>query len=512
MRITSSMMTGDYLSSLNGNLNRLSKYLEQESTGKSINSISDNPVKTTQSLSARNKLSGIKRYKENVGDADNWLTEVEGSLNELNDVIQDAYELSVRASSETLNDSDRSAISKEIAALRDEVLSTANATFGDNYLFTGYNTTGNASGELPYKVDANGDLYYNGINMSNEASADKVNSAAAAATSALGKAGTADSAAQALGPSEYNEIIEKVSSVLKEAGKISSAVKETADAAGDLAGSADMDAATATALGTASGGLQTCSDDLRDAIGTADNALAVAKSAADAAEEAHDALKAAQDAGDSTAIAAAQSAYNDAVLTAQNAAADVQTASAALMTAATAANNAIDDGNPATTTDVKSILDGSTALADAKTALDTQNADVLSLQVGSGQTMGVTVPGTELLGRGDENLYAIMDGFYKALTSGADASELNDYVTRLQDAQSRVLSLDAEVGAKLKRLDSLSARYNANTLNYTQMKSDAEDADMAEVIMNYKTAQTVYNAALSAGSEIIQTSLIDFLR
>ena len=76
----------------------------------------------------------------------------------------------------------------------------------------------------------------------------------------------------------------------------------------------------------------------------------------------------------------------------------------------------------------------------------------------------------------------------------------------------RILSLGAQVGAKMSRLDSLSARYEANVLNYTGMKSDAEDADLAAVITNYTTAQTVYNAALSAGSEIIQTSLLDFLR
>ncbi len=117
-----------------------------------------------------------------------------------------------------------------------------------------------------------------------------------------------------------------------------------------------------------------------------------------------------------------------------------------------------------------------------------------------------------LLGRGEENLYVILDSLHAALTSGAKESVINDYVARLQDAQSRILSLQAQVGAKRSRIDTLSARYEENTLNYTKMKSYAEDADLAEVITNYRTAQTVYNAALSAGAEIIQTSLLDFLR
>jgi flagellin-like hook-associated protein FlgL len=43
------------------------------------------------------------------------------------------------------------------------------------------------------------------------------------------------------------------------------------------------------------------------------------------------------------------------------------------------------------------------------------------------------------------------------------------------------------------------------------MKTDAEAADLAEVITNYTRPKQYINAALSAGSEIIQTSLLDFL-
>jgi flagellar hook-associated protein 3 FlgL len=512
MRITNSMMSNSYLYDLNGNLNRLSKLLEQEATGKAINSISDDPVRTTQSLTARNRLSAVGRYQANIQKADNWLTEIDESVSELNGILGDAYDLAVRASTDTLNDSDLQAIAEEVAAYRDEVLSTANATCGDSYLFAGYNTTGTSTGELPYTIDTHGDLYYNGINMSNEASRDYVAAASSASSEALGDLAAADASAQAASPSSYNEIIASATEAAGSARDVAAAVKTALGAAGDIAASGDIDAPTAAALTTVSGTLQTCADDLAFAIRTADNALSVAQSAADAAEEAYASLHEAIGAGDSEAIAQAQSVYDDAVLTAQNAAADVQTASAALLTAATGAANVIDDGDPGTTTDVKSIVDASTALADASAALDAQHEDVLAVQVGSGQTIGVTIPGTQLLGRGEENLYAILDGFYNALVSGEDASELGGFVSRLQDAQSRVLAQEAGIGAKIKRLDLLSARYEANVLNYTQMKSDAEDADMAEVITNYATAQTVYNAALSAGSEIIQTSLIDFLR
>lgn len=55
-------------------------------------------------------------------------------------------------------------------------------------------------------------------------------------------------------------------------------------------------------------------------------------------------------------------------------------------------------------------------------------------------------------------------------------------------------------------------RYEASTLAYTKMKSDAEDVDMAEAYMNLSTAKTAYNAALASGAKIVQTSLVDYLR
>lgn len=511
MRITNSIVSNNFLYNLNGNLNRLTKYLDQQSTGKAISSISDDPIKTVQSLSARNKLAGTDRYRENVGMAKNWLTETEESVNVLNDIIVRAYELTVGASTGTMNDDNLQAIAEEIGALRDDVLSTANTTFGNSFLFAGYNTQGKSDGTLPYLVDTRGDLYYNGINMSNEASFDAVGKASAGAAKALGDLTAADALAQGAGASDYNKVIRYVTDVIDAANRIKATAASAAAAADDIGKSADIDAATAADLEAVSGALGAFTDALSSAVEDAVNALAVAQSASAAADEAHSALQEAQASGDGAAVAAAQAAYDDAVQAVEDAASALQAASAAVLTASADTMNALDDGDPLTTTDVKSVLDGSAVLAATCAALDAQSEHVLSLQVGPGQTMQVSVTGPELLGRGEENLYVMLDSLHAALVSGAK-EVINDHVTRLQDAQSRFLSLQAQVGAKLSRLDTLSARYDENILNYTKMKSDAEDADLAEVITNYSTAQTVYNAALSAGSEIIQTSLLDFLR
>lgn len=502
MRITRSMMTNTYLSNLNGNMNRLSKYLEQQSTGKAINRISDDPVRTAQSLSARNKLSGIERYQKNVSTAQNLLTDTEESVSELNSILQDAYEKAVYANSGTLNEDDLASVSEEIKALRDEVLSVANATYGGSYLFAGYNATGESGGALPFALDTTGDLYFNGVNMSNESSADGISAAAEEAAAAMDDASKLNTSIQSADISEYNAIVRDAASLADSLVTIASSAGTAAAGGTDIAASADVDPADAAALTGLSDTATSARDDLADAAAALQNAVAVGQAAADTAKEAHDAFDLAQLSGDSAAITEAQTAYNEAVAAAQSAAQDIKDLSVSAMGTASLALAAVND--------MKAVADS--AVSASVAALDLEESDVLSLQVGSGRTMEVSISGAKLLGRGSDNLYVILDGLYTALQNGVGNGGLSGYISKLQNAQSRVLSLEAEIGAKENRLKTLSARYEANMSNYKKMRSDAEDADLAEVITNYATAQTVYNAALSSGAEIIQTSLLDFLR
>lgn len=85
-------------------------------------------------------------------------------------------------------------------------------------------------------------------------------------------------------------------------------------------------------------------------------------------------------------------------------------------------------------------------------------------------------------------------------------------ISEIQGAQSSVLNLETKIGTTENRLDLIDGRYDTSTANYTEMKSNATDADMTESITKLMTARTVYSAALAAGAEIVQTSLLDFLR
>ena len=138
--------------------------------------------------------------------------------------------------------------------------------------------------------------------------------------------------------------------------------------------------------------------------------------------------------------------------------------------------------------------------------------DSISYAVGFNITMDVSTTGVALFGTGENNLYNVLDDFYNALEANAPCDELTGFIAKLQNGQSDVLSIAAEIGGKVNRLELIQNRFDEDILTYTDRKSNIEDVDQAEAIMNYKMAQAVYEASLQIGSNIIQPSLVNFLK
>ncbi len=111
----------------------------------------------------------------------------------------------------------------------------------------------------------------------------------------------------------------------------------------------------------------------------------------------------------------------------------------------------------------------------------------------------------------ESQLIAVFDQLIKDLEDNS-TSGISSAVSRLNKQASNINALRAEIGVKSNRLELTTNRILDDTLNLKGLLSKNEDADMAEVIMNIKMEENVYQASLSTGARIIQPSLIDFLR
>jgi flagellar hook-associated protein 3 FlgL len=69
-----------------------------------------------------------------------------------------------------------------------------------------------------------------------------------------------------------------------------------------------------------------------------------------------------------------------------------------------------------------------------------------------------------------------------------------------------------KIGVLRQGFDLASARMDTQNVNLEALKSNLEDADLAEVVMRLQAEQVAYQAALSAASSVLDTSLINFLQ
>ena len=109
-------------------------------------------------------------------------------------------------------------------------------------------------------------------------------------------------------------------------------------------------------------------------------------------------------------------------------------------------------------------------------------------------------------------------GIYQLLGRIADALEnedveaLNQDLGLIQERLDSIVQERAVIGAKVNRLDLQETRLENTRINYEELLSKNQDADLAEVIMQLKMQENVYRASLAAGARIIMPSLVDFLR
>jgi len=108
-------------------------------------------------------------------------------------------------------------------------------------------------------------------------------------------------------------------------------------------------------------------------------------------------------------------------------------------------------------------------------------------------------------------LIDVLDRFSQALSAN-DSETIANTISQLQACMEQVLSVRAEVGAKMNRLELTAKKLDSQINNVTELLSHNEDVDVAESIMHLSMAQNVYLSSLMTGAQIIQPTLAQFLR
>ena len=518
MRVTNSMLVNNFMRNLNVNMSKMDKLQNQLATGRKYAHISDDPIALIFAQAARNKLARISHYQRTVQSAQDWLKHVETSVMELQGRVADIYNEVVNAATDVKGDADKNDVAMLIAQLRDHYVDTLNATYGDKFMFAGYNTPGDShTGKVtgPFTLDENWNLHYNGGNISgfnlSELLDISIDGAPVLQSATVGMFGGLKIDITRDIPDVINSIIDaetQINAIVGQLDPINAGLKtkneELAAIKNDITGIESV-------IERIDGEMMDLPDnfpildDLRAERELKAQELAVKRQEMLVKQDELDQLK---DERDEKLSNLSKYIYTDLP----------KYDSFDRVTLSVGGKTLLETDNPVSNVHTLDVVQTSLDdLPDKISLMRSLQGDVLTFDVGPAVSMGVTINGIDLIMYQAEdgttlNVFNVLHEVYKAASSGAPAEEIGSFISELQYAQNHLLTKVAEIGGRTRRLDLLEARYEQDALNYEQMRSDAEDIDFAEVIMYQKMAEAVYQAALSAGARIIQPTLMDFLR
>lgn len=142
---------------------------------------------------------------------------------------------------------------------------------------------------------------------------------------------------------------------------------------------------------------------------------------------------------------------------------------------------------------------------------DVYNGDTgtISREIGENVQVPVNVTGDTVF---SPALAAIRQAAVDLRAGGTTTNLSTTDLQALDAAMDGISTTRASVGARTNRLTAATDRLQQLEVAQTQQLSDVEDADVAKTMIDYTTQSSVYQAALKAGSNLIQPSLLDFLR
>lgn len=128
-------------------------------------------------------------------------------------------------------------------------------------------------------------------------------------------------------------------------------------------------------------------------------------------------------------------------------------------------------------------------------------------QIGFHETIQTNIAGSDVFPK-----------IFEALINLREALQQNDQAaieTTLADLDANIettLNTQADVGARVNRLETQKERMEEAKIKIGEILSDAEDVALAEAITEFSLKQTALMAALQSAAKMVQPSLLNFLR
>ena len=152
MQVNTNVAANNAYRNLATTQNDLSKSLEKLSSGLRINRAADDAAGLAISEGLKSQVGGLTVAARNAQDAVSVIQTAEGSLNEVQSILQRVRDLAVQAGNDSNNKESRGAIKTEVTALTKELTRISESTN-----FNGTQLLDGTEANLSFQVGANGD-------------------------------------------------------------------------------------------------------------------------------------------------------------------------------------------------------------------------------------------------------------------------------------------------------------------------------------------------------------------
>ena len=84
-------------------------------------------------------------------------------------------------------------------------------------------------------------------------------------------------------------------------------------------------------------------------------------------------------------------------------------------------------------------------------------------------------------------------------------------ITKFQNHQEKLDYEIADIGSRGVRLSLTKSRLTEQQTTIKSLKSENEDIDYEDIVIDYSSAELIYEAALQSAGKVVRQSLLDFL-
>lgn len=136
--------------------------------------------------------------------------------------------------------------------------------------------------------------------------------------------------------------------------------------------------------------------------------------------------------------------------------------------------------------------------------------NTMSKRIGQGQSVQVNVPGDAVAGPNGANVLDAIDQLVTDI-QGANSAGIQTGLGSIITFTDQALDVRTLLGASAQRLETTLSRLDLTEERLIAARTEVADVDAAEAYMEFSQQQTMYQAALAAGTRMMQTSILDFI-